>query len=282
MAAGPGFTIRDRIERSQHLLEDLGNGIQLDMILIPGGTFVMGSPESELQRSDAEGPQHEVVVPTFLMGRYPVTQAQWQVVASWSGFEGKLDPDPSFFKGDSRPVEKVTWYNAVAFCDRIAQRLGRDYRLPSEAEWEYACRAGTRTPFHFGESISTDLANYDGNSNYGRGPKGKYRGKTTEVETFSANAFGLSDTHGNVWEWCADDWHDNYASAPNDGKAWIDEKINVDTRDDEKINSKVLRGGSWDNNPRDCRSGYRLYAHPGYRFGSNCGFRVACWLPRLL
>ena len=276
-----GLKIRRRREQAQHLLEDLGNGIRLDMVLIPGGTFLMGSPADEPERFDSEGPQHEVTVPAFLMSRYPVTQAQWRVVANWSGFERKLDPDPSYFKGENRPVERVSWYDAVALCDRLAQRLGRNYRLPSEAEWEYACRAGTKTPFHFGESATTDLANYNGNYSYGRGPKGKYREETTEVGTFSANAFGLSDMHGNVWEWCADDWHRNYEGAPNDGSAWIDGKINIKAEDDEIINSKVLCGGSWNYHPGHCRSACRNHDRPGYRYHGD-GFRLACSLPRIL
>lgn len=143
----------------------------------------------------------------------------------------ELDADPSNFKGDKRPVEQVSWYDAVEFCDRLTAHTKRAYSLPSEAEWEYACRAGTRTPFHFGETITTDLANYRGTDNeeykwsgsYGPGPKGIYREQITEVGSFGvANAFGLYDMHGNVWEWCLDDWHDNYEGAPTDGSAWLD------------------------------------------------------------
>ena len=276
----PGLKIRRRRERSQHILEDLGNGIRLDMVLIPGGTFLMGSPADEPERLDSEGPQHEVTVPAFLMGRYPVTQAQWRTVAQWSEFASNLNPNPSYFKGDNRPVERVSWHDAVAFCDRLAQRLGRDYRLPSEAEWEYACRAGTKTPFHFGESIATSVANYNGNYSYGRGSKGKYRRKMTEVGTFSAKTFGLYDMHGNVWEWCADIWHNNYEGAPNDGSAWIDDKVN-NKSNEEKIDSHVLRGGSWYRLPGYCRSAFRYQPLPGSRY-RHYGFRVACGLPRFL
>ncbi|MGC8715225.1 MAG: formylglycine-generating enzyme family protein, partial [Leptodesmis sp.] len=159
-----------------------------------------------------------------------------------------LDPDLSSFKGENRPVEKVCWYGAIEFCDRLSQYTGRPYRLPSEAEWEYACRAGTTTPFHFGETITTDLANYCGedrkeygwSGSYGRGPKGIYRQETTTVGSFGvANAFGLFDMHGNVWEWCLDHWHENYKGAPTDGSAWV-KGGNSDLR--------LLRGGSWDDN----------------------------------
>ena len=204
--------------------EPLGNGADLEMVLIPGGEFWMGSSENELDHRMNESPRHRVRVPIFLIGKYPVTQAQWRTVAALPQVERALKPDPSRFKGANRPVESVSWDDAVEFCRRLSQHSGRDYRLPSEAEWEYACRAGTSTPFHFGETITTELANYRGtddkdldwSGSYGRGPKGKYRKQTTEVGSFLANGFGLYDMHGNVWEWCADDWHDNYNGAPDD------------------------------------------------------------------
>ncbi|WP_242052228.1 formylglycine-generating enzyme family protein [Phormidium sp. FACHB-1136] len=209
---------------ARYFTEDLGNNICLDMVLIPGGTFLMGSSEDELERTDAEGPQHKVMVPTFFMGRFPTTQAQWRAVAQLDPVDRELDPAPSESKGENHPVERISWYDATEFCIRLSQLTGRDYRLPSEAEWEYACRAGTATPFHFGETITTDLANYrgmDGDSigwkgNYGQGPKGIYRGETTEVGSFPPNTFGIQDMHGNVWEWCQDHWHDNYCSPETD------------------------------------------------------------------
>ncbi len=188
------------------------------MMSIPAGTFLMGSPENELKRESNEGPQHEVRVSQFFMARYLVTQAQWRAVAEMSPVERELDVDPSSFKGANRPVEKVSWDDAVEFCARLSAHTGRPYRLPTEAEWEYACRAGTKTPFHFGETITTDLANYRGtdseeynwSGSYGSGPKGEYREETTVVDHFDvANAFGLCDMHGNVWEWCQDISHDN-------------------------------------------------------------------------
>jgi formylglycine-generating enzyme required for sulfatase activity len=212
-------------------------GVTLEMVAIPGGTFLMGSPESEPERSDRESPQHTVTIQPFFMGKFPVTQAQWQAVASLPKVNIDLKPDPSNFKGANRPVEQVSWNDAVEFCARLSKATGREYRLPSEAEWEYACRAGTTTPFHFGETITTDLANYDGNYTYGSGSKGQYRKQTTDVGSFPANAFGLHDMHGNVWEWCQDTWHENYNGAPTDGSAWVDENANQ--------NIRILRGGSW-------------------------------------
>jgi len=230
----PELILRQETRQTRHFIEQLGTEMGLDMILIPGGTFVMGSPENEPERSEDEGPQHEVTIPTFFLGRYPVTQSQWQFVAGLPQINQKLDPDPSNFKGANRPVEQVSWLDAMEFCDRLSTYTHRAYRLPSEAEWEYACRAGTTTPFHFGETMTTDLANYCGidrtidktlyKGAYGRGPKGEYRQKTTPVDHFTiANAFGLSDMHGNVWEWCQDHWHSNYQGAPIDGSAWLSE-----------------------------------------------------------
>lgn len=265
---------------AQYFTEDLGDNIGLDMVLIPGGTFLMGSPKDELERRKTEGPQHKVTVPTFFMGRFPITQAQWRTVAQLEQVDHRrLDSAPSHFKSNSRPVERIDWYEATEFCARLSQLTRRDYRLPSEAEWEYACRAGTTTPFHFGETITTDLANYQGvdddtvgwKGSYGRGPKGIYRSKTTEVGNFPPNAFGLYDMHGNTWEWCQDHWHDNYKDAPADGRAWL-------LPDDRKIaysHRRVLRGGSWFDIPRDCRSAYR-YGLPSDNPNDIIGFRVVC------
>jgi formylglycine-generating enzyme required for sulfatase activity len=258
-------------------IENLESQTQLEMVLIKGGTFMMGAPETEESSRDSERPQHEVTVPTFFMGKYPVTQAQWKFVASLPQVNRELKSDPSYVKGENRPVECVSWFEAVEFCDRLTQHTKRPYRLPSEAEWEYACRAGTTTPFHFGEAITTDLANYQGTDNeeykwsgsYGRGPKGIYREETTEVGHFGvANVFGLYDMHGNVWEWCADQWHSNYEGAPIDGSAWIE-----DSRNDNQ--SWLLRGGSWLNYPAYCRSAFRSSSNPGNDH-SNFGFRVVC------
>lgn len=257
----PRFTFQSRQQVVQFFVERLDRDVGLEMMLIPAGVFVMGSPEDELERLDQEGPQHEVRVSSFFMGKYPVTQAQWRTVAAMPKANHELKLEPSHFKGDQLPVEQISWYDAVEFCARLSAHTGRDYHLPTEAEWEYACRARTATPFHFGETITTDLANYQGADNlqykgsgsYGRGPKGEYRQKTTPVNQFAiANAFGLCDMHGNVWEWCGDHWHDNYKGAPADGSAW--------SRNDDS--SRVLRGGCWFVYPGLCRSAYRAYSPP--------------------
>ena len=251
-------------------LEDLGEAIPLQMLRIPSGTFTMGSPKDEPEREGNEEPQHEVSVPSFFMSRYPVTQAQWRAVAALQQVNVDLQPEPSKFKGDNLPVEQVSWYEAVEFCDRLLAHTGLPYRLPTEAEWEYACRAGTTTPFHVGKTLTTEVANYDGNYTYADGPEGKYRETTTPVDQFDiANAFGLCDMHGNVWEWCQDHWHDSYEGAPVDGSAWLT---------DNEAAGRILRGGSWDLDPRFCRSAQRTDDSPDYRF--NIGFRVSCAAPR--
>jgi formylglycine-generating enzyme required for sulfatase activity len=184
----------------------------------------------------------------------------------------ELKPDPSYFKGPNRPVEQVPWHDAVEFCDRLAQHTKRPYRLPSEAEWEYACRAGTITPFHFGDMITTEVANYNGSA-YADGPAGESRGETTAVDHFGiANVFGLSDMHGNVWEWCQDHWHANYDGAPTDGSAW------TTGGDDSR---RVIRGGAWIPLPGGCRSAYRFGDDPDCGLNDQ-GFRVVCSAPRAL
>ncbi|BDA68823.1 hypothetical protein CAL7716_029890 [Calothrix sp. PCC 7716] len=167
--------------QAQYFTENLPNNVTLDMVAIPGGAFLMGAPETEKESDSSERPQHQVTVSPFFMGKYTVTQAQWRAVATLPQVNRKLNPDPSRFKGENLPVERVSWYDAVEFCDRLSKYTGKNYRLPSEAEWEYACRAGTTTPFHFGETITSELANYDGNYTYGSGSKGQYRQKTTPV-----------------------------------------------------------------------------------------------------
>ncbi len=198
----------------QNLQEDLGGGVFLDVVAIPGGSFLMGAAEGEEGASDDEYPQHKVTIAPFWMGKFTVTQAQWKAIAKLKKIKCDLKPDPANFKGADRPVEQVSWDEAIEFCDRLSAKTGKRYGLPSEAQWEYACRSGTTTPFHFGETISTDLANYRGTDweyngttylgFYGKGSRGEYRQETTNVGKFSPNAFGLYDMHGNVWEWCAD------------------------------------------------------------------------------
>jgi formylglycine-generating enzyme required for sulfatase activity/tetratricopeptide (TPR) repeat protein len=235
-----------RSGQARQQIQDLGKGVTLEMVYIPGGTFLMGSPASELERQDTEGPQHQVKIASFLMGKYLVTQAQWEAV---------MGKNPSFFKGPQRPVEQVSWKDAVAFCQKLSKQTGRTYQLPSEAQWEYACRAGTTTPFYFGETITPDLVNYDGNNPYGKAPQGQYRQETTPVGSFPPNAFGLYDMHGNVWEWCEDVWHGNYDGAPTDGSAWVAGGGEY----------RLLRGGSWGNDAVWCRAAYRGLYTPDSR-----------------
>lgn len=188
--------------------EDLGDGIKLTLMLVPAGEFWMGAPQEEPESEAGERPQHQVMVSQFLMGRYPVTQAQWRVVAGYDPIDQELNPDPSRFKGANRPVEQVSWADAQEFCQRLSIKTKKDYRLPSEAQWEYACRARTTTPFHFGEMITPDLASYVTTSSYNGSPTSAYRRVTTDVGSFPANKWGLHDMHGIVLEWCEDGYHD--------------------------------------------------------------------------
>ena len=275
-----GQEIKRERSQAQYFTEDLGNGITLEMVAIPDGKFMMGSPAGE--GYDYEKPAHEVTVSPFCMGKYPVTQAQWRAVCSLPKVERDLKPEPSRFKGDNLPVEKVPWCDAVEFCARLSQKTGREYRLPSEAEWEYACRAinspldkGGKggSPFHFGETITSELANYDGRKTYANEPSGAYREQTAIVGSFPPNAFGLYDMHGQVWEWCGDTWHDNYERAPTDSSAWTKSGNG---------NCSPLRGGSWYDIPFICRSACR-----GIVFGAerdsiyhDVGFRLVCVVDR--
>ncbi|MGK7896112.1 MAG: formylglycine-generating enzyme family protein, partial [Xenococcus sp. (in: cyanobacteria)] len=277
------WVIREQKGEAQRLIEELNETVTLEMVLIPAGEFMMGAAPEEIDSSSNELPQHQVKIQkAFMMARYPITQEQWRAVAAMPQVNRELEPAPSRFQGDMRPVESVNWYEAVEFCQRLSQHTGREYRLPSEAEWEYACRAGTSTPFHFGETITTDLANYRStddkeynlSGSYSEGLKGEYRQETTTVDKFGiANDFGLCEMHGLVWEWCEDDWHSNYEDAPKDGSAWLT----------ESSSTKVLRGGGWANFPIICRSASRNDFGPesddlNYGFG----FRVVCRVPRTL
>ncbi|HEY9628108.1 MAG TPA: formylglycine-generating enzyme family protein [Coleofasciculaceae cyanobacterium] len=254
--------------------EDLGNGAKLTLMLISAGEFMMGAPEGEPESKDNERPQRLVKVPHFLMGRYPVTQTQWQVVAGYDRITQDLDPEPSRFKGDDRPVERVSWEDAQEFCQRLSAKTEntRQYCLPSESQWEYVCRAGMTTAFHFGETITPDLANYDTTSNYNGSPTRESRGETTDVVSFPANDWGLCDMHGNVWEWCEDDWHGSYEGAPSDGSAWVESN--------SKGTKRPLRGGSWSYGPRYCRSAARFNFTRDFRY-YDVGFRVCCVPPKL-
>jgi formylglycine-generating enzyme required for sulfatase activity len=266
---------------AQYFVEDLGHDVGLDMLAIPGGSFVMGAPENEESSTDIERPQYQVNIQSFYMGRYPVTQAQWYVVAAMKKIERELEPKPAEFPGENRPVENVSWLDVQEFCKRLSRYTGKAYRLPSEAEWEYACRAGTNTPFYFGETIGTKVANYRGKNGeledathsgkYGNGIKGEFREKTTPVNSFPANAWGLHDMHGNVYEWCEDDLHHNYhenSGVPTDGSAWIEQYSRSQL-------PKMLRGGSWLSYPQDCRSAFRNVYYPDRR-NYLVGFRIVC------
>jgi len=260
-----GKEISRRQGQAHNLTEDLGKGVTLEMVYIPERTFLMGSPESEGKRYSNERPQHSVTLKPFLISKYPITQAQWKEVASLPQARSKLKLRPSRSGGKTHPVTQVSWYDAVEFCDRLSQNTGHKYRLPTEAEWEYACRAGTTTPFHFGETITSNLANYDASYLYGSEPKGIYRKKTNSVDTFQvANAFGLFDMHGNVWEWCLDNWHENYHNAPSNGDEWLDDSENQ---------TRVMRGGSWLNEPLRCRSASRWHRNVNQQ-SHNIGFRI--------
>jgi formylglycine-generating enzyme required for sulfatase activity len=262
-----GKEITRTSKQAKFFSEDMSNGITLEMVAIPGGTFLMGSPKNEEDREKYESPQHQVTVKPFFMGKFTITQAQWQAVAALPKVKIDLNPNPSYFKGADRPVEQVSWYDAEEFCARLSQKTGKAYRLPSEAEWEYACRGGTTTPFHFGETITPEIANYNSSDAYGAGPTGKVRKETTPVGSFGvANAFGLYDMHGNVWEWCADAWHSKYGGAPIDGSTWLSS---------DKGRGRVLRGGSWNDSPWLCRSALRYWIYPDDG-GYGIGFRAVC------
>jgi formylglycine-generating enzyme required for sulfatase activity len=239
---------------SKYFVQEIGGGVTLEMVQIPPGKFTMGSPQGEQGRCNCEEFQHEVTVPGFFMGKYQVTQEQYEAVMGYN---------PSYFSGKKRPVERVSWGDATQFCNRLSQITGRYFTLPSESQWEYACRAGSTTSFNFGNSIITDLANYNGNYSSGLAPNGVWRQETTEVGNFPPNAYGLYDMHGNVWEWCLDTWHENYFGSPTDGSAWVDSSTNF----------RVMRGGCWYWDFSGCRSASRNYSSGQYNIN---GFRVVC------
>jgi formylglycine-generating enzyme required for sulfatase activity len=269
--------------QSRFFRELIGNGVYLDMVQTPEIDSSVGSPNTETGRSNDEKQQHSVTLVPFFIGKYPVTQAQWQIVASFPKVNQDLDPDPSHFKGSNRPVEQVSWFEALEFCIRLSKITGREYRLPTEVEWEYACRAGTLTPFHFGDTLTTDLANYWGEDSrskgrtnkgfmykgsYGDGPGGIARKETTEVGSFGvANAFGLFDMHGNVGEWSS-----KHPSLPDLNESTINQIVSL--HQEEKYQQPV-RGGSWCSPPAACRSAFRLLLSPNNKEPS-IGFRVVC------
>jgi formylglycine-generating enzyme required for sulfatase activity len=240
---------------AEQFTEDLGNGIALEMVVIPAGSFQMGSPRN--YGHPDEHPRHFVTIKSFAMGKFLITQGQWKAIMK------KLPP--CRFKGDDLPVERVSWEDAGEFCQRLSQKTGRSYHLPSETQWEYACRAGTSTPFSFGETLTTEIANYNGMHTFAKEPRGTYGHVTTPGGAFPPNPFGLYDMHGNLWEWCADNWLDDYSSSPRDSSAYQTHKDPY----------RVARGGSWHEPPDLCRSATRI------RFNQSdaeevIGFRVAC------
>jgi formylglycine-generating enzyme required for sulfatase activity len=285
---GEGRPSSSRKSTGRSYVEVLGDGVTLEMVEIPAGTFLMGTSESErgtiastyerMGRSEAraskragvEAPQHSVTVRAYFMARFEVTQAQWRTVAAMPHVERGLDANPSECAGDDRPVESVSWDEATEFCARLSRATGRAYRLPSEAEWEYACRAGTTTPFHFGQTISTTVANYWGDPAFGGVVPRECREETLPVGALGkANAFGLSDMHGNVAEWCLDTWHPDYHGAPADGRAWGAGPY---------AHLRVVRGGSWYDLAVYCRSAARLRHKPEHD-GGDTGFRVVVERP---
>jgi formylglycine-generating enzyme required for sulfatase activity len=257
-----GREIERRRGRARQFAERLGGRAILHMVRIPGGAFTMGSAASEPGSSQFERPQRLVTVPPFCLGRYPVTIDQWRALM------GALPPamedlGKAYAASGRQPVVRVSFDDAQAFCTQLSRTTRRAYRLPAEAEWEYACRAGTASPFAFGEGITREVVNHDGETL-------RLWGKdcaTVPVGSLGvANGFGLFDMHGNVWEWCLDWWHGNYQGAPVDGSAWC--------RDADE-GSRVLRGGSWYAAARSCRSAARRFGgHPGVR-SREIGFRVA-------
>ncbi|MBT6222019.1 MAG: formylglycine-generating enzyme family protein, partial [Rhodospirillaceae bacterium] len=211
-----------------------------DMVVIPAGRFQMGDLSGDVYAS--EKPVHVVTIPKpIAVGKFEVTQAEWRAV---------MGSNPSGFKGDRNPVERINWNDAEDFVIKLRTKTGKNYRLLSEAEWEYAARAGTTTPFHTGNQITTDQANFNGNSSYNGSSKGLYREKTIAVGSFSANAFGLYDMHGNVEELVDDCWNDNYHGAPVKGEGWSD----------GDCSRRVVRGGSWAFEPRAARSANRRWS----------------------
>jgi formylglycine-generating enzyme required for sulfatase activity len=280
--------------RTQVFYEALGDAGPLTMVRIPAGSFQMGSAEQEPGRHANEGPLHQVTLAEFLIGQTPITQAQWRTVARWQQRPGEswgaeLNPEPSKFQGeqarllkgetntDRRPVERVSWQDALEFCNRLSQRTTRNYTLPSEAQWEYACRAGTSTAFHFGPNLLSDLANFNGtrtaehDSLHGTDPQAIWRQQTTPVKMFPANAWGLHDMHGNVWEWCLDSIRNSYEDGPYDGSAWLDAQAPEKQR-------KIVRGGSWEMPAGYCRSAWRGRTNQMRPDGprEDSGFRVVC------
>lgn len=252
----------------QFFIEYLGKGVNLEMVFIPSGEFMMGSPSSEKDREKDESPQHPVKINSFYISKYPITQIQWKTVSQFPKITRYLKHKPASFKGDNYPVERVSWLDAQEFCKRVSKYTGRNYRLPTEAEWEYACRGNTKTPFSFGDVINTEVANYDDENKENKKKSEKNDKKTTPVDNFYPNPFGLYDLHGNVWEWCEDNYNSNYNLTPKDGSAYITSMMNQ---------NRVVRGGSWSLSSNYCRSAKRNH-YPANSIFNFIGFRLVCVL----
>ena len=238
-----------------------------EMVVVPAGEFMMGSPESERGRGSDEGPQRKVAIRAFAMGKFEVTFAQWDACAAEGGCKHR--PHDETWGRGRRPVINVSWHDATDFVAWIARKTGKTYRLPTEAEWEYAARGITKAsaphpPFSTGTTINYKQANYDANFTYGDGKMGLFRQKTVEVGRFPRNAFGLHDMHGNVWEWVQDCYKDSYRGTPTDGSAVVSPDCSL----------RILRGGAWNYFPQLLRSAYRYATAPDIRLDI-AGFRVA-------
>ena len=234
-----GSVIENISGSAQVFHETIAPGLVLTFVALPGGTFSMGSIKG--QGFEEETPRHLVSLQPFFIGQFPVTQEQWKAVMGKAA-QGR-------FSGSRLPVDRISWEDANAFCRKLAKLTGRAYCLPSEAQWEFAARAGSQTPFSTGESITTDYANFCGPHRYREEPPGLYRHQTTLVDAFLPNAYGIYDMQGNLWEWCADRWHADYTAAPFNGEPW---------EHGGEPGYRVLRGGSWHEPPANCRPAVRL------------------------
>ena len=255
---------RPNADVDSELVLDCGNGVKLELMKIPAGKFMMGagSLDQKEDTDSSECPQHEVRLKEFYIGEYAVTKAQYQAVTG---------ENPSEFTGDTLPVDSVSWVDAKEFCRRLSRKIDKQVRLPSEAEWEYACRAGTTTPFTYGDGVTTAQVNYCGSFAYWSStPEGEFRGTTVPVHNFKPNRWGLYQMLGNVWEWCEDIRHDDYNGAPADGSAWI---ING------KEHYRVCRGGSWQTLGKYGRSACRNFSDSSG--SSQEGFRIVVSPPQL-
>ena len=253
-----------RVPKVGQTFRDCSDGCP-EMVVVPAGEFIMGSLANEAGRDSDEEPQRKVVIGyPLVVGKFEVTFAEWEACVAGGGCTSNRSPSDKGWGRGRRPVINVSWNDAKEYVSWLSRKTGKTYRLLSEAEWEYAARAGTTTPFFTGATITTDQANFDGNHTYGGSSKGEFRQETIEVGSFPANAFGLHDVHGNVWEWVEDAWHPNYQGAPNDGSVWRGGDPSL----------RILRGGSWNYDPDILRSADRGRLHPDDR-SIVIGFRVS-------